>query len=253
MEDESRPLPKGWIRQYDAQHRHQFFVDTTKEPPRAIWTHPEDDEQYLSSLPSEERERIQTLHKTPTPADIAAEDTDDEYEAHPKKTGGLGGAASSSTSPTTAQLPDRQQKITFGRKMKDKITGMTHEQRIEERKQRALQEQEMYRAHMAFREAMARAHETGVPQKVGTDRNGQDVYVEPPGRGPAGYGGYGGMHGRGYDPYAQNNPYYGNPNARYIRPPMPYGRPYGRGYGGGYGLPIAGGLLGGALLGGLLF
>lgn len=34
MEDENRELPPGWIRQYDPQEHHQFFVDTTANPPR---------------------------------------------------------------------------------------------------------------------------------------------------------------------------------------------------------------------------
>ena len=56
MEDEGRPLPPGWVRQYDTNESHQFFVDTTADPPRSIWQHPYDDEQYLSTLTSEERE-----------------------------------------------------------------------------------------------------------------------------------------------------------------------------------------------------
>jgi hypothetical protein len=52
MEDEGRPLPPGWIRQYDAKESHQFFVDTNTTPPRSIWHHPYDDDQYLSTLSS---------------------------------------------------------------------------------------------------------------------------------------------------------------------------------------------------------
>ena len=32
MEDEHRPLPKGWIRQFDDKEHHQFFVDTNADP-----------------------------------------------------------------------------------------------------------------------------------------------------------------------------------------------------------------------------
>ena len=49
MEDESRPLPPGWVRLYDAKQSHQFFVDTNSEPPRSIWHHPYDDEKYRKS------------------------------------------------------------------------------------------------------------------------------------------------------------------------------------------------------------
>lgn len=83
MEDEGRPLPQGWIRQYDDESHHQFFVDTTRSPPRSIWQHPYDDEDYMSSLDPQERTRIKTLHKTPSQADIEAESSadDEDYEA----------------------------------------------------------------------------------------------------------------------------------------------------------------------------
>merc|ERR1711977_508539 len=78
MEDEFRDLPQGWTRQYDEQSHHQFFVDTRANPPRSIWHHPYDDEQYLSSLTPDERSRIQSLHRVPTPADIQAESSGDD-------------------------------------------------------------------------------------------------------------------------------------------------------------------------------
>src|SRR5271155_803749 len=62
MEDESRPLPQGWIRLFDDKENHQFFVDTKTSPTRAIWHHPYDDEEYLQTLSSEERERLQEIH-----------------------------------------------------------------------------------------------------------------------------------------------------------------------------------------------
>ncbi|GAB7356157.1 hypothetical protein MBLNU459_g6749t1 [Dothideomycetes sp. NU459] len=252
MEDLNRDLPPGWVRTFDPTTHHQFFVDTTADPPRSIWHHPYDDEQYLSTLPSEERERIQELHKVPTPADIAAEDTDDEDHAHPH-----------GKSSIPADLPDRQAPKTglqkFGRKVKDKVTHSTHEEREAERKKRAEEERKSYEAHLAFRKAMQRAVDTNQPQLIGKDREGRDVLITPPGGaqnsnayGPGvrlidpysqGYGGYG---GGGYG--------YGGGYARgpYGRPGYGYSRPYGYGYGGGYGLPLAGGLAGGLLLGGAL-
>ncbi|KAG8906614.1 hypothetical protein FRB99_006484 [Tulasnella sp. 403] len=47
MEDEERPLPAGWIRQFDSASAHHFYVDTQSNPPRSIWVHPLDDEQYI--------------------------------------------------------------------------------------------------------------------------------------------------------------------------------------------------------------
>jgi hypothetical protein len=143
---------------------------------------------------------------------------------------------------------DDGQKKTFGEKLKDKVTGTTHEERTRMRAQRDKEEREYYEAHMRLRQAMQRAEMTGKPQFFAKDKNGQDIYIEPSGGAGMGYGGY--SRGYGVNPYA-NGPY-ANPNTRFIRPTAQYGRPYGP-YGGGLGMPIAGGLLGGMLLGGLMF
>lgn len=251
MEDENRPLPKGWVRSFDPTNHHQFFVDTTKDPPRSVWVHPYDDEEYLSSLSSDDRERIEQESMNrghpPSKADIMAAHTDDEDEGHPP----------------IGELPPRPDKgkgkdgRSFGRKFKDKVTGSTHEEREADRKRRAEEERKLYQQHLAFRRAMGEAARTGKPQLVGKDSDGKDIYVEPPAppSGPYGYGG-GGYPGNGYgrggygvDPYRGG--VYSTPDARYIRPPNPYSRPQGYGYGGGYGLPlgIGGGLLGGLLIG----
>lgn len=134
--------------------------------------------------------------------------------------------------------------------MKDKLTGTTHEEREKQRAKKAEEERRAYQAHLAFRQAMARASQTGQPQHIGKDKQGHDVFIEPP-QGPgAGYNMQPGAYQQ-YNPYA-NGPYR-DPNARFIRPNYGYDRPPGYGpYSGlGLGLPLA--LGGGFLLGGLLF
>jgi len=198
MEDERRPLPRGWVRTFDPQSHHQFFVDTTVDPPRSIWTHPYDDDVYLRSLSSEERERIEqeSMHRgnPPSKADIVASHTDDEDDDQHH----VGAASSSSSFHTPEELPPREGKKSLGRKLKDKVTHTTHEQRVQERHMRAEQERRSYEQHQKMRQAMARAAETGQPQYVGKDSDGKDVYVEPPAY-QGGYDGYGG--GYGYSPY----------------------------------------------------
>ena len=240
MEDENRELPPGWVRQYDAKEHHQFFVNTKADPPRSIWHHPYDDDQYLSTLSTEERARVQRLHKAPTQADIEAETSDDDrHHYYP------------------AELPPRAEqggeKKKFGRKLKDKLTNSTHEEREAKRKQREEEERRLYEQHQRFRQAMSKAEQTGEPQFIGKDREGKDVYIEPPYGPGGGYGGYG-QSSYGYNPYSQGP--YAHPNARYIRPQDPYARPYGYGYGGGMGYGLGAPLLGlggGLLLGSLLF
>ena len=250
MEDEGRPLPEGWVRSYDPENDHHFYVDTKSDPPRSIWQHPYDDANYLRSLSEKERARITSMHRTPSEADIAAESSedDDHTEPHkqprlPNKTATGSSAVDEAAAGPSSSAP-KGGASKFGRKLKDKLTNSTHEQREAERKQRAIEEQHYYEQHLMVRNAMAEAVRTGQPQFIGKDpRTGQDLYLEPPTgpRPPAG--------AHGINPYAQGP--YANPNAKFVRPRDPYSRPYGGGYGGGYGLPLAGGLAGG-LMGGLL-
>ncbi|KAF1991734.1 hypothetical protein K402DRAFT_389115 [Aulographum hederae CBS 113979] len=253
MEDEHRSLPSGWVRQFDSETLHQFFVDTKADPPRSIWHHPYDDETYLSSLDPAERQHITRMNRSVSLKDIEAETSDEEDHAGPSRaakkvadTAEAGGAATHGGEP-----PKGVRK--YGRKLKDKLTSSTHGERELERQQRAEQERRSYEAHMAVRRAMQRAMETGEPQFACKDSNGKNIYIEPPrsGYGVGGFPGSGGRGGMMYSPYSQG--VYADPNARFFRPAQPYARPYGYGYGGGMGLPLMGGLLGGALIGGALF
>ncbi|PVH97296.1 hypothetical protein DM02DRAFT_533552 [Periconia macrospinosa] len=253
MEDLTRPLPEGWVRSFDPESQHQFFVDTRQDPPRSIWTHPYDDPEYLSTLSPEERKEHARMHRTQSIDDIAADSSDDDDG--PSNTFKQPHRAGAGSVPAT--LPDRGEPAPTGfhkftRKMKDKITGTTHQEREAQRAQRAEQERRAYQQHLKMRQAMIRAMETGEPQLLGTDRQGREVYIEPPPQ--HGFGGYPGRYGNrgyGYNPYNQGM--YASPSTRYMRPVGPYGRPYGYGYGGGLGAPLAAGILGGALLGGVLF
>jgi hypothetical protein len=236
MEDEMRALPPGWVRSFDPQEGHQFFVDTTASPPRSIWVHPYDDEQFLSTLSPEERKKHSRMHRTMTLEDLAAEDS--EHEDLPPRPAGTKGAASHGENEPKGLTK-------FSRKLKDKITGQTHAEREQHRVRRAEQERQAYLAHLRARQALMKAIQTGEPQFICKDQQGRDVYIEPP-RGP-----YAPRGAYGYNPYNQGP--FSNPNVRIMRPAGPYGRPYGYGYGGGAGLPIAAGFLGGAMLGGALF
>jgi len=269
MEDEGRKLPPGWVRTFDPESHHQFFVDTTKEPPRSIWHHPYDDDDYLATLTSEERERLESegepFRKQSSKDEYLAAHSEDD-EAH-HSTAGSSAAAAAAGSSSSAELPPRPQgkgkapeERSFGRKLKDKMTGMTHDERVQERQKRAEAEQRMYEQHRKIRQAMVQAAQTGKAVKLGVDNTGREVWVEPPSTnnrfGTYGPGSY------AYDPYGSMG-MYTTPNGRYLRPAQPYGRPvYGSGY--GYGGPFGGGFAGpglalgagaglGLLAGGLLF
>lgn len=198
----------------------------------------------MSTLDPAERKRIREINRAPNQADVEAESTDED-ERPPRKTAAAPGPSQGPSSSGGDGKPKG-----FGRKMKDKITNTTHEQRVAMREQRAREEEQAFLLHESLRRAMKRSFETGQPEYVGRDpKSGKEIYVEPPNgvpaRTPRGAGQY-------YNPYV-NGPY-ANPNAVFVRAPAsPYDRRPGGGYGGGLGAPLAAGVLGGALLGGLAF
>ncbi|GAA5901122.1 hypothetical protein JCM5296_006277 [Sporobolomyces johnsonii] len=218
MDDAMRPLPEGWRREFDPATEHFFYVDVTANPPRSIWTHPYDPE-YLSHNPSDKsHSRVYAPPPGPPPS-----------QSHPH-------SHSSPTSPTPDKKPtpttggaghpkdkDKDDR-TFGRKMKDKLTGTTHEQRVEQRRRQAELERKQYEAYLARRRQLLEAQRNGTYAPMYAAPSG------PFGRPAYGYGnGYGGGgYGRGYG--------------------------YGGGMGGmGTGMALGGGLLGGLLIGDLLF
>lgn len=268
MEDEQRPLPVGWVRQFDAHENHQFFVDTRANPPRSIWHHPYDDDEYLKSISSEERERIQEEERERMVHYDASTDEEGPSKMDTKKPTVAAASASGSSSSFPQNLPNRpdnsrkdsKHKVSLGERLKEKVTGQTKEERAREKALREEEERRYEEAHMKFRAAMQKAAQTGQPVWLAKDKDGKDVYVEPP---QASYAGNYGQGGYGLNPYT-NGPY-STANARFIRPSYAYARPGYGGYGGygyggyggmggyGMGMPLAGGLMGGMLLGGLLF
>lgn len=168
MEDEARPLPTGWIRCFDHQYSHQYFVDTTKNPPRSIWRHPYDDQTYIDSLPSAERERLSSqglLHPHgPTRNDPDYESTDDEAASH-----GEGRAE-----PTNVRGKSALAKL--GSKVKGHL-----EDREARRRERAAQEEEAHRSYTLFRQGLEAATRTGKPHLLGVDDEGRELYLQPPG------------------------------------------------------------------------
>lgn len=153
MEDEQRPLPDGWVRQYDDQQHHQFFVDTRSDPPRSIWHHPYDDEDYLSTLTSEERERIQEEEMSRRrPLTPASTDEKHAFDGFDSKDTNATKKTSTTQEHFPSELPDRNslrpsmadtgRKKSIGEKLKNKVTGTTHEERERDRAKRAQQERE---------------------------------------------------------------------------------------------------------------
>ncbi|GJN92391.1 hypothetical protein Rhopal_005421-T1 [Rhodotorula paludigena] len=243
MLDEARPLPDGWRREFDPNSQHYFYVDTKANPPRSIWSHPLDPE-FLESHPEIAKELAAAAEKesgesgaagaTPTPSDEKEGGKLSRFfsRSDDKKDGGAQHASGSG-----AEQGKKEEKRSLGRKMKDKLTNSTHEERVEQRRQRAIEEKKQYEEYLRRRQEILGAVQSG---------RYQPAYAAPAGpytMRPM----YGGMYGPGY---GYRRPYgYG----MYPAGPLGYGSGIGMGRGPGAGLAVGGGLLGGMALGSLLF
>ncbi|KAK4050820.1 hypothetical protein OIV83_003242 [Microbotryomycetes sp. JL201] len=215
----AQPLPPGWRREFSSEHERFFYVDTNAKPPRSIWTHPYQDPVYLNSLSEKERKEILGDNPPPAVPDATGANSSHGNFSHLHQPSGSGTSSSK-----TQDKKDRS----LGRKMKDKITGTTHEQRVAERKRRKEQEMKQYQQYIMARQQLLEAQ-----------RSGRYVPMYAPPAGPF------------------SRPVYGYPGSMYGQYGY-YGSPYG-GYGyrrpgyGGPGMAAGGGLLGGLLVGSLLF
>ena len=135
MEDEGRALPAGWLRQYDPETQHQFFVDTNTNPPRSIWQHPHDDATYLASLPAPERTKLQAeLLKVPSAADVKAESSEDDFNDKANNNNHNQLDQQPQLPPRRPSTQPANDSLTrLGRRMKDKLTSSTHAERETER------------------------------------------------------------------------------------------------------------------------
>ncbi|KAJ7125713.1 hypothetical protein C8R43DRAFT_1030130 [Mycena crocata] len=127
---DSRPLPYGWIREQDAGSGHFFYVDTKATPPRSIWVHPLEDEQYLREHP-EAREKA-----TPAP------DHKQSYSAPATPPVTSPAASSSDRKGYAAPAGSKPEKKGLFTKLKEKAVG-TKEEREQEKRHKAEQRRQM--------------------------------------------------------------------------------------------------------------
>ncbi|KIK93996.1 hypothetical protein PAXRUDRAFT_828434 [Paxillus rubicundulus Ve08.2h10] len=210
------PLPSGWIRQYDPNQMHHYWVDTKAIPPRTIWTHPHEDGQFLDEHP-EVKAKVDSLSGSnltePPPYDPGSwgggESSSSDFHDHHHTT--------SSDSDHTGDSSTDKKRGLFGR-LKDKAIG-TKEEREEHKRTKA--------------EEAARMEEQMRQERM---RNLEEraAYMQ--------------LHG-GYAPYHPSYGGYSRHSPVNIYTP-PGGAPRSR-VGGGSGL-LLGGLAGGLLLGDML-
>jgi len=127
MEDEAHPLPKGWVRDYDHANKHHFYVNTQSNPPRSIWVHPFEDEQFQHEHPE--------LFKPP---------------ASPPPSGAPGNTAAG---PSTTQEA-KPEKKGFIQKLKDKFAEHAARKEEERKRREAMQREAIQRYTMRRQEML---------------------------------------------------------------------------------------------------
>jgi len=211
---EEPPPPYGWVKQIDPATNHPFWVDTQSNPPRSIWTHPYEDEQYLRDHP-EVRGRKEGTYAAPSgpPPTHRRHSSDSGLRPGPSGVG----PRDSRSHPGTPH-----EKRSFLGKLKDAAIGTKEEREAHKRQReemnRRREEQRQAALRQIMEQARLRQERYGQQNPYGqyVQRNPQVMYGPPMG-----------------------NPYYGGGY---------YGRR--RGGGGGAALPLIGGLGAGMLLGG---
>ncbi|KAG9001074.1 hypothetical protein FRB94_007135 [Tulasnella sp. JGI-2019a] len=189
MEDEERPLPDGWVRQFDRNSSHHFYVDTRANPPRSIWVHPFEDPQW-------QREHAASVGPPPGPP---PGHTDAKLrKERPEEKGDKGDKAQAGGQSSSSSAGD--QKRGFFGKLKDDVIG-TKEERAAAKEKKAQQEREMQARYMERRRLLAeqRANQQmqypNSPLYTNYGYRNQPVYPVPQaayGRQRTGFGG-GGM------------------------------------------------------------
>ena len=111
---------------------HQFFVDTKANPPRSIWVHPYDDEEYIRSIPDSHPSQAgtgggsshlpeQSTHHEMSNT-LSASEIRERREAQDNRT-------------RQATEQEKSEKG-FGEKLKEKLTGSTKQERDQKKRQK---------------------------------------------------------------------------------------------------------------------
>lgn len=124
MSHNSAPLPYGWIQQTDPNTQHTYWVDTKATPPRSIWTHPHEDEQFLREHP-DVREKVSRKYEKD---DLRPP----SYDGNRRHSYNGAGSSSQGHSDSSHRSGPPQKKGLLG-KLKDKAIGTKEERELEKR------------------------------------------------------------------------------------------------------------------------
>ncbi|KAI0361179.1 hypothetical protein OH77DRAFT_403563 [Trametes cingulata] len=235
MSYENEPLPEGWVREFDPNTKHPFWVDTRAKPPRSIWVHPYEDEQFLREHP-DIRDRL-ARERRGTPSEAPPPYSPRRHSYSGTSSGSrLNVPADDRPAYSQPGTPGPAHERGFFGKLKDKAIG-TKEER-EAKRQEEIRRQKAYMEQLAEQRRRAQQQRTSSPFGGGLGgysqrpMYSQPVYAAPMGN-PwtmgGGLGGGGLLGGRRYG-----------------------GSGLGGFGGGGIGMPLLAGAAGGLLLGDIL-
>jgi len=177
-----QPLPYGWVQEMDPTHNHPYYIDTKATPPRSIWVHPYEDEQYLSEHP-EVREKVGRRYSTVGDGLKPPVEENRRHSFGGEGSERLGEIAGSSSN---SALDNQPKKRGLFAKLKDKAIG-TKEEREAEKRHRA----ELYRLRQQQHQERLAALQQQRQQQFAGRAYGQQMYASPAGA-PYQYGGCGG-------------------------------------------------------------
>ena len=151
-------LPDGWVREVDPKTKHPFWVrsissavpagpeltypqvDTNAEPPRSIWVHPYEDEQFLREHPDIRERLARELRTSDQPPPYTPRRH--SFSGPPTTTGSTvrfpvperENAVRTSQSQPETPKPSQQRRGFFG-KLKDKAIGTKEEREARRREE----------------------------------------------------------------------------------------------------------------------
>lgn len=115
---------------------HHFYVDTKANPPRSIWTHPFDDPTFIEAIPDSDRDQH-------TSSDLPSSHSHGRQQQHQPQQAQHESSTTdgpSSRAQLLANQSGKHEKVSFGDKVKEKLTGKTKEERATKRSEKAAAE-----------------------------------------------------------------------------------------------------------------
>lgn len=203
MDDEQRDLPPGWVRCFDPNQKHHFYVDEATK--RSTWVHPYDDPEFLRTLPKDH-----PAHPDSKEARAVRKQSEDEELSKQKRKevkSVKGDSKAKGTVGTSAEKEGTEGERNWFQRKKDKMIGTKEEREKAKAEKRRLKEEQKKRI-----QAQEEAYRKRRQELINKQLNDPTIRSR----------------------YAANPYMYSAPAGPFMRSGL-YSSPYGFGYGGGYG------------------